>query len=131
MSHHAHGTFTVQAGAPTPGPAEGLNRFSLDKQIQGDLEGTSKGEMIAGGDYKTGTAGYVAIEVVTGTLQGKHGTFALQQTGAMDKGKQELDVIVPPGSGTRELKGITGTFKITIKDGQHCYDLDYTLPEAK
>jgi hypothetical protein len=112
----------------TPPPAEGLSRFSIDKQIHGDLEATSKGEMFSGGDYKTGAAGYVAIEVVTGVLQGKRGTFALQQMATMDSSGPKLSVVVVPGSGTGELKGISGTFTITIADGKHSYDLDYTLP---
>ena len=73
VTHHAHGTFTVKMAPLTPGPAEGLGRFSIDKEIHGDLEATSKGEMISGGDYKLGEAGYVAIELVTGTLAGKKG----------------------------------------------------------
>jgi uncharacterized protein DUF3224 len=128
MTHHAHGTFTVDMKPLAPPPAEGLSRFSIDKQIHGDLEATSKGEMFSGGDYKTGAAGYVAIEVVTGVLQGKRGTFALQQMATMDSSGPKLSVVVVPGSGTGELKGISGTFTITIADGKHSYDLDYTLP---
>jgi Protein of unknown function (DUF3224) len=129
MSHHAQGTFTVNIQPLTPSPAEGLGRFSIDKQIHGDLEATTKGEMFSGGDPKQGAAGYVAIEVVTGTLAGKHGTFALQQMATMDPGGLKLDVVVVPGSGTGELKGIAGTFTIKIAGGQHSYDLEYTLPE--
>ena len=76
MSHHAHGTFTVKVQPLSPAPAEGLSRFSIDKQISGDLEATTKGEMFSGGDPKQGAAGYVAIEVVSGTLAGKRGSFA-------------------------------------------------------
>ncbi len=129
MTHHAHGTFAVKMGAPTPGPGEGLSRFSMDKEIHGGLEGTSKGEMIAGGDYSLGTAGYVAMERVTGTLEGKAGSFSLQHTATMNGKALDMDIVVTPGSGTGELKGITGTFRITIKDGQHFYDLDYDLPQ--
>ncbi|MGA2811055.1 MAG: DUF3224 domain-containing protein [Candidatus Acidiferrum sp.] len=128
MTRHAHGTFTVSIQPLTPPPADGLSRFSIDKQIQGDLEATTKGEMFSGGDYKTGAAGYVAIEVVTGVLQGKRGTFALQQMATMDSNGLKLSVVVVPGSGTGELKGISGTFTITIADGKHSYDLEYTLP---
>jgi hypothetical protein len=84
MTHHAHGTFTVNIQPLTPAPAEGLSRYSIDKQIHGDLEATTKGEMFSGGDPRQGAAGYVAIEVVTGTLAGKHGSFALQQMATMD-----------------------------------------------
>ena len=127
--HHAHGTFTVKVAPLTPAPAEGLGRFSIDKEIHGDLEATTKGEMYTGGDFKTGAAGYVAIEMVTGTLAGKHGSFALQHMASMDASGQKMQVAVVPGSGTGELKGIAGTFKIIIADGKHSYDLDYTLPE--
>ncbi len=129
MTHHARGTFTVNVQPLTPPPAEGLGRFSIDKQIHGDLEATTKGEMFSGGDPKQGAAGYVAIEVVTGTLAGKHGSFALQHTATMDRGGFKMSVTVVPGSATGELKGIAGTFTIHIENGQHSYDFEYTLPE--
>jgi hypothetical protein len=128
VTHHARGTFTVKVAPLTPAPAEGLGRFSIDKEIHGDLEATTKGEMFSGGDPKSGTAGYVAIEVITGTLAGKHGSFALQHFATMDAGGPKMNVIIVPGSGTGELKGIAGTFTITIAGGQHSYELEYTLP---
>lgn len=127
--HHAHGTFTVKVAPLTPAPAEGLSRYSIDKEIHGDLEATTKGEMFSGGDPKVGAAGYVAIEVVTGNLGGKHGSFALQHMATMDTSGQRMQVVVVPGSGTGELKGIAGTFTIVIAEGKHSYDLEYTLPE--
>jgi len=129
MTHHAQGTFTVDVKPISPAPAEGLYRYSIDKVIHGDLEATTKGEMFGGGDPKAGVAGYVAIEVVTGTLAGKHGSFALQHSATMDAGGPKMTVIVVPGSGTGELKGIAGTFIIKIEGGKHFYELDYTLPE--
>ena len=126
--HHAHGTFTVDVRPLTPPPAEGLSHYSSDKQIHGDLEATSMGEMFSAGDYKQGAAGYVAIEVVTGTLAGKHGSFVLLHLATMDANGPKMQVIVAPGSGTGELKGIAGTFTIRIENGQHFYDFDYTLP---
>jgi len=128
--HHAHGTFTVKSAPLTPAPAEGLSRFSIDKEIHGDLEATSKGEMYAGGDYSKGAAGYVAIEMVTGTLGGKRGSFAIQQMGTMDQNGPKMTAVVVPGSGTGDLAGIAGTFTITIAGGVHSYDLEYTLPGA-
>ncbi|WP_263376304.1 DUF3224 domain-containing protein [Granulicella aggregans] len=125
--HHAKGTFTVKIVPLTPAPAEGLARFSIDKEIHGDLEATTKGEMFSGGDPKAGTAGYVAIEVVTGTLDGKKGSFALQQMATMSSSGMKMEVVVVPGSGTGELKGISGTFVITIAEGKHSYDLEYEL----
>jgi Protein of unknown function (DUF3224) len=127
MTDHAMGTFTVDIRPLTPAPAEGLARFSTDKQIHGDLEATSKGEMLSGGDPKQGAAGYVAMELVTGTLKGKKGSFALQHAATMDQNGPKMSVIIVPGSGTGELKGIAGTFEIKIADGKHSYDLEYTL----
>ena len=73
----------------------------------------------------------MAIELVTGTLAGKHGSFALQHFATMDASGPKMQVIVVPGSGTGELKGIAGTFTIRIENGQHFYDFDYTLPEEQ
>jgi hypothetical protein len=129
VTHHAQGTFTVKVLPVSPAPAEGLSRFSIDKEIHGDLEATTKGEMFSGGDFKAGSAGYVAIEVVTGTLGGKHGSFALQHFATMDANGPKMTVVVVPGSGTGELKGIAGTFTITIAGGAHSYAMEYTLPE--
>ena len=129
VTHNAMGPFTVKIAPLTPAPAEGLGRFAIDKEIHGDLEATTKGEMFSGGDPKAGMAGYVAIELVTGTLAGKHGSFALQHFATMDQNGPKMNVIVVPGSGTGELKGIAGTFTITIAGGQHSYELEYTLPE--
>ena len=126
---HAHGTFTVDVHPIQPAPAEGLARFSIDKQIHGDLEATTKGEMLSGGDPRQGAAGYVAMETVAGTLNRKHGSFALQHSGTMDSSGPKMNVIVVPGSGTGELKGIAGTFTVHIDEGRHSYDFDYTLPE--
>jgi len=110
-------------------PAEGLGRFSIDKVIVGDLEATTKGEMFSGGDPKQGAAGYVAIEVVTGTLAVKKGSFALQHSATMDASGPKDAGDCRSGSGTGELKGIAGTFNIRIETGQHFYDFNYSLPE--
>lgn len=128
MTQHARGTFTVNLQPLTPTPAEGIARFSIDKQLDGDLQATSKGEMFSGGNPKAGAAGYVAIEVVTGTVHGKSGSFALQHSATMDGNGRNMSVIIVPGSGTGELTGISGTFDIQIASGQHSYDLEYTLP---
>jgi hypothetical protein len=128
MAHHAKGTFTVDIKPLASPPAEGLSRMSIDKKISGDLLGTSKGEMFSGGDPQQGVAGYVAMEVITGTLAGRHGSFAIQHSATMTKEGRELSIQVVPGSGTGELKGIRGTFNIEISGGQHSYDFTYTLP---
>ena len=128
MSQHARGTFTVDMRPLNPPVAQGINRFSIDKKLTDDMEGSTKGEMISGGDPKLGAAGYVAMELFTGTLAGRHGSFALQHTATMDHGGRNMSVTVVPGSGTQDLKGIAGTFSIEIANGQHSYDMEYTLP---
>lgn len=103
-------------------------QMSVDKEIHGDLEATSKGVMMSAGNPKAGEAGYVAMEMVTGRLGGKSGSFALQHFATMDARGPKMQIIVAPGSGSGELKGIAGTFTITIANGAHSYDLEYTLP---
>ncbi len=125
---HAQGTFTVNVKPLTPTPAEAIARYSIDKQIEGDLQATTQGEMFSAGDPRGGMAGYVAMEIVTGTLGGKRGSFALQHSGTMDAAGPRLAVQVVPGSGTGDLKGITGSFVITMAGGQHRYELSYDLP---
>ena len=129
MPSHAHGSFTVKL-EPAPASSDGLHRMSLHKELHGGLEATSQGEMISAGNSKTGAAGYVAMETVSGKLDGKTGTFALQQFATMDAGGQKLQIVVVPGSGTGELAGIQGVFTITIANGAHSYDLNYTLPHG-
>ena len=117
--HNAHGTFSVDVHPLLPAPAEGIGRFSINKTIHGDIDAASIGEMFTGGDPKKGVAGYVAIEIVTGTLNGKHGSFALQHFATMDSNGHKMQVIVVPGSGTGELAGIEGTFTIRVENREH------------
>jgi uncharacterized protein DUF3224 len=133
MPAHATGTFEVKLTPQAPdGKFEDatLGRMTIDKQIHGDLEATSKGTMLTAGTDVKGSAGYVAIERVTGTLHGRTGTFVLQHTGTMNRGTYQLSITVVPDSGTGQLLGLTGKFNITIADGKHSYDFEYTLPEA-
>jgi hypothetical protein len=102
--------------------------MSIDKQFHGDLEATSKGQMLTAGTEVQGSAGYVAIERVSGTLGGRSGTFALQHSGTMTRGEPQLSITVVPDSGTGQLVGLAGTMLITIADGKHSYGFDYTLP---
>jgi hypothetical protein len=123
----ASGTFQVKLTAqPSDGDAR-LGRLTIDKQFQGDLEATSKGEMLTGGTQVKGSAGYVAMELVTGKLNGRSGSFILQHTGTIDRGNPSLSVTVVPDSGTDELTGLTGKMAINIADGKHSYQLQYTL----
>ena len=127
-SMHAAGTFDVtlvpQADAENP-----VGRMSIDKVFHGDIEGTSKGTMLASMGSEPGSGAYVAIEKVTGTLHGKRGTFALHHVGVMNRNAQSLTVLVIPDSGTEELKGITGSLKIIIDGKKHSYEFDYTVPK--
>ena len=128
MASTASGTFDVSM---RPGPAEldgAVSRFELSKTFHGDLRGTGTGVMLSGGDPQAGAAGYVAIETVQGHLQDRRGSFALQQFGLMRSGSQPLHSEVVPGSGSGELVGITGTFRLDIDgDGTHRYNLEYDL----
>ena len=129
MTLHVSGTFDVNlvplAGEPGLDPT--LGRMSIDKQFHGDLEASSKGQMLMVQAEVKGSAGYVAIEKVSGTLQGRKGTFVLQHSGIMTRGVGELTVTVVPDSGTGELKGLVGKMTIEIRDGKHFYGFDYTL----
>lgn len=127
----ANGTFEVQL-APVDSYAEGvddliLGRMSIDKSFSGDLEASSKGEMLSARTTEPTSAGYVAIEQVSGTLEGKTGSFALQHFGVMDNGKDRLILEVIPDSGAGELAGISGSMAISMSEGKHLYSFDYLL----
>lgn len=124
---HASGTFEVKL-APQPTDAADLARMSIDKQFHGDLEATSKGEMLSAMGSVQGSAGYVAIEKVTGSLKGRSGTFVLQHTGIMNRGTPQLTITVVPDSGTGQLEGLAGTMTIEIAGGKHSYGFEYVLP---
>lgn len=125
------GTFEVKM-QPLPPYATGsegvaLGRLSIDKTFHGDLDAQSRGEMLSAMTGVNGSAGYVAIEQVEGTLNGQHGTFVLQHFGQMQNGKTRLVLEVVPDSGTGQLKGLSGTMAIIIEDGKHFYEFDCTL----
>lgn len=129
----ATGTFDVKVVPLADDSAAGdanLGRMSIDKQFHGDLEGTSKGQMLTGMTATKGSAGYVAIEKVTGTLKGRHGSFILMHTGMMNRGEASLVITVVPDSGTEQLAGLSGTVKIIIEGGKHSYQFTYTLPSG-
>ena len=107
-----------------------LGRMSIDKQFLGELEGTSKGQMLTAGSAVPGSGAYVAIERVQGTLHGRSGSFILHHTGVMTRGAPHLSITVAPDSGTDQLAGIAGTMSIQIVEGKHSYDFEYTLGEA-
>jgi hypothetical protein len=111
-------------------PGAELARMSLDKTFHGDLQATGKGEMLSAGSPQSGSAGYVAVERVTGTLHGLRGSFALQHNATMHRGAFALNIVVVPGSGTDELEGLSGTMNIIIADGKHSYEFDYECPQG-
>lgn len=128
----ARGTFDVKVIPQAADDAAGgpFGRLFLDKQFHGDLEGTSQGEMLSVmGDVK-GSAGYVAIERVSATLNGRRGAFVLQHNATMNRGEPFLNIIVVPDSGSGELAGLSGSMRIVIADGRHSYEFDYALASA-
>ena len=129
----ATGSFEVKIDPQPPDEKSGgaaVGRMLLEKQFHGDLEATSKGTMLAAGTGAKGSSGgYVALEVVSGSLKGRSGSFLLQHTGIMDHGTPSLSVTVVPDSGTGQLVGLAGRMIINIVDGKHTYDFEYTLPE--
>jgi hypothetical protein len=132
-TQHANGSFDVKVvpeGTPDKADGSTLARFSLDKQYHGALEATAKGEMLTVGTHVEGSAGYVAIERVTGTLNGKGGSFVLQHNGWMSHGATAMNVTVVPDSGSGQLVGIAGKLKIIIEGGKHSYEFEYTLPST-
>lgn len=136
-SHHASGAFSVSmlpqaetgfATATPPSQGTVLNRLLLDKKYQGDLQASGQGQMLSAVTGTEGSAAYVAIEQVSGSLLGRQGGFVLQHSGCMDRGTQQLTITVVPDSGTGGLAGLAGRMQIRISGGQHAYDFDYTLP---
>ncbi len=134
VTYRASGSFEVKLNPQAPDDQVGdptVGRMSIDKQFHGDLEATSKGQMLAVRTDVEGSAGYVAMERVTGTLHGHSGAFTLQHSGTMTRGTQQLSVTVVPDSGSGELVGLAGNMTIDIVDGKHFYGFEYTLPEPR
>lgn len=126
------GTFDVTLGHEALHAAAadtGINRVALSKRYHGALDATGVGEMLAASSATPGSAGYVAMERLSGTLDGRRGTFVLQHAGTMDRGVPTLSVTVVPDSGTDELVGLAGRLAIRIDDGRHFYDFDYAFAE--
>ncbi len=124
----AKGSFDVSA-KPNAGIEGPVGVLALTKVYHGDLEASATGQMLGSGDPAGGTASYVALEQVTGTLDGRKGSFTLQHIGSMGYGKQDMNAVIAPGSGTGDLKGIGGRLEIIIEGGKHRYVLHYTLPK--
>ena len=131
VAKRANGTFEVKLAplAEDKGEGSSLGRMSTDKQFQGDMEATSKGEMLTAMTEVKGSAGYVAIERVSGTLHGRKGSFALLHRGIMTGGGHDLSLTVVPDSGSGELVGLAGKMEIKIIEGRHFYEFEYTLAQ--
>ena len=132
MTFRATGTFEVSMkplSPPEDTTGASLGRMSLDKQFAGDLMAVGKGEMLTAITTTQGSAGYVAIERVTGSLHGRKGSFVFQHAGTMSRGAQELSITVVPDSGTEELAGLAGRFTLSIVDKVHVYEFEYSLPD--
>jgi len=125
----ARGTFEVKVHPQAADDSAGgpFSRLFLDKQFHGDLEASSKGQMLGAGTAVEGSAGYVALELVSGTLNGRRGSFIFQHIGSMSKGVPTMNVTVVPDSGTDQLTGLAGTMTIIIAGGKHSYEVEYTL----
>jgi hypothetical protein len=126
MTVRAAGTFTTVM-EPLATDEDWLGHFRVLKTFEGDLSGTGRAEMLSAGTAVEGSAGYVAIDRISGTLHGRDGSFVLQHNGLMARGSATLTVTVVPDSGTGELTGLSGTFEITNENGVHGYTLDYEL----
>ena len=125
---NAKGTFEVKLTPEQDASGESIvGKMSIDKHFQGDIEGTSRGLMLMAGTAVQGSAGYVALEKVTASIDGKSGTFYLQHNGIMNRGEGSLKVVVIPDSGTEELTGLGGSMSIKIEDGKHYYEFDYQI----
>jgi hypothetical protein len=134
VTEHASGTFDVKlAPLGEPDKADGLTlgTYSLHKQYHGDLEASAKGTMLTAGTEVKGSAGYVAIERVTGALKGHKGSFVLQHNGTLTRGTPQQNIIVVPDSGTGQLTGLTGKLTVIIESGSHSYEFDYSLPPSQ
>jgi len=132
MTSRATGTFEVKVISQAADSGfEAVGRMLLDKQFHGDLEAVSKGQMLTAMTAVQGSAGYVAIEQVSGKLKGRAGTFMLQHDGTMNRGKPQLSVKVVPDSGTGELEGLSGKMDIIVEGGKHSYVFEYTLGAEK
>ena len=127
----ASGTFEVKLNPATDDGIESpAGRMIIAKEFHGDFTGASQGQMLmASSSSNQGSAGYVAIEKLTGALHGRNGTFYLQHSGTMTRGSGELTITVIPDTGTDALLGLSGRMNIIIADGKHSYEFDYTLPE--
>jgi hypothetical protein len=129
MTQKATGTFEVNLVPQADNDVPTLGRLTISKTFHGDLDASSKGQMLSSRGSIPNSAGYVVIERVEGTLHGKKGSFVLQHSGTMNRGEASLVVNVVPDSGTDELEGLSGSLNIIMADGKHNYQFDYVLAD--
>lgn len=131
MSSKASGTFDVKVTPVKEGDNadSAMGRMLLDKQYHGPLEAKAQGQMLTAMTPVQESGAYVAVERVSGALNGRRGSFMLQHNGTMTRGVYSLSITVVPDSGTEELTGLTGKLNITITEGKHFYDFEYSLPD--
>ncbi|MEZ4587955.1 MAG: DUF3224 domain-containing protein [Gemmatimonadales bacterium] len=129
MTKTARGTFEVKLAALPIEVGPTVGRRSIAKTFGGDLSGSSVGQMISALGGVEGSAGYVAMELVTGTLDGRRGSFILQHSSTMARGVPTQSVAVVPDSGTDELAGLSGSMEIVVEGGKHSYVFQYSLPQ--
>jgi hypothetical protein len=133
MTRQAKGEFDVNRTDEPPcdmGDGVSAGHYRFEKHFRGDLEAGSVVHMLAVGTDVPGSAAYVAIERLAGTVHGSTGSFFLQHNGVMNRGAASLSLTIVPDSGTGGLLGISGRMTIDITEGKHFYTLDYTLPEG-
>ena len=131
MTTHSSGTFEVKLTHQDDKSVDAtMGRMTIDKQFHGDLEAISNGQMLTAGTAVNGSAGYIAVERVSGKLHGLNGSFTLQHNATMTRGEPQLTITVVPDSGTEQLAGLAGKMTIKIADGKHSYDFEYTLSET-
>jgi hypothetical protein len=130
MTQRATGTFEVKLTPQDDKSGDAsMARMTFAKQWQGEVEGTSTGQMLTGGDVKTGSAGYVAMEKFRGSVKGRKGTLIFQHSATMTTGKADLTITIVPGSATEELKGMSGKVTIKVENGKHFYDFEYSFAQ--
>lgn len=124
-SQSASGSFAVEL-KPQKDESAPAGRMIISKKYSGDLAGSGVGQMLSK-RASGGVAVYMALEEFSGTLNGRKGGFTLVHNGKMSGEGRSLDIRIVEGSGTGELKNISGDLKVIQKGGAHRYELVYEL----
>jgi hypothetical protein len=100
-----------------------LAQTSSTKAFEGGIVGTSTVRILQAG-APDGAAAYVAVERVTGEVDGRKGTFVLTHRAVMSPAGGEMTIAVLPHSATGDLAGLTGEMTI---GAEHAYTFVYSL----